>query len=157
MIGRDESLGSTAVDPWEIAARVEIDDLIARYARYADSGRSADLAALFTDDGVLTAGGDDVHGRGAITAYLDASKASLAGRDPAGRIRHHVSSRRVDLISRTSARATSYFLAITATGPDHWGIYRDQLVHDGARWRFAHRTAVVEGHAPGSWAEARNA
>ena len=155
-IGRDESLGSLVVDPWEIAARVEIDDLIARYARYADSGRSSDLAALFTDDGVLAAGGDDVLGRAAITAYLDANKASLAVRDPAGRIRHHVSSQRVDLTSRTSARATSYFLAITATGPDHWGLYRDELVHDGAQWRFARRAAVVEGHAPGSWAAAPN-
>lgn len=144
------------MDPWEITARVEIDDLIARYARYADSGRSSDLAALFTDDGVLTAGGDDVRGRAAITAYLDANKASLAGRDPTGRIRHHVSSRRIDLTSRTAAHATSYFLAITATGPDHWGVYRDELVHDGAQWCFARRAAVVEGHAPGSWAEARN-
>ncbi len=145
------------MDPWEIAARVEIDDLIARYARYADSGRSHDLAALFTDQGVLTAGGDEAHGRAAITAYLDANKASLAGRDPAGRIRHHVSSRRIDLTSRTAAHATCYFLAITATGPDHWGIYRDELVHDGDQWRLAHRAAIVEGHAPGSWAEARNA
>jgi uncharacterized protein (TIGR02246 family) len=144
------------VDLWEITARSEIDDLMARYARYADSGRSSELAALFTDDGVLTAGGDDVQGRDAITAYLDANKASLAGRDPIGRIRHHVSTRRIDLTSRTAAHATSYFLAITATGPDHWGLYRDELVHDGAHWRFARRAAVVEGRAPGSWAERRD-
>jgi SnoaL-like domain len=143
------------VDPWEIAARVEIDDLISRYGRYADSGRSAELAELFTDDGVLTAGDDEVQGRRAIAAYLDASKASLADRDPAGRIRHHVSTRRIDLTSRTSARATCYFLAITGRGPDHWGVYRDEFVHDGAQWRFARRAAVVEGRAPGSWAEAR--
>jgi SnoaL-like protein len=143
------------VDPWEVAARAEIDDLIARYARDADRGRSEDLAELFADDGVLTAGDDEVRGRDAIAAYLDASKASLADRDPAGRIRHHVSTRRIDLISRTSARATCYFLAITGTGPDHWGLYRDELVHDGAQWRFTRRAVVVEGRAPGSWAETR--
>jgi hypothetical protein len=154
---RDESLASSAVEPWEIAARLEIDDLIARYARYADSGRSRDLAALFTDDGVLASGEDELHGRVAIAGYLDANQASLAGRDPAGRIRHHVSSCRIDLTSRSSASATCYFLAITGIGPDHWGIYRDQLVHDGAEWRFARRAAVVEGSAPGSWAAARHA
>jgi hypothetical protein len=137
------------VDPWEIEARVEIDDLISRYARYADSGRSRDLAALFTDDGVLTAGDDEVQGRGAIAAYVDANKASLADRDPARQIRHHVSTRRIDLTGRTSARATCYFLAITGSGPDHWGVYRDELAHDGAHWRFARRAAVIEGRAPG--------
>jgi hypothetical protein len=145
------------VEPWEIAARLEIDDLVSRYARYADRGRSHDLAALFTDDGILTSGEDELHGPAAIAAYLDASKASLAGRDPAGRIRHHVSSRRIDLTSRTSANATCYFLAITSIGPDHWGVYRDQLVRDGAEWRFHRRAALVEGSAPGSWAETRDA
>jgi len=143
------------VDPWELAARVEIDDLISRYARYADGGRSDDLAELFTDRGVLIAGDDEVQGRDAIATYLEASRASLADRDPAGRIRHHVSTRRIDLTSRTSARATCYFLVITGSGPDHWGVYRDELVHDGAEWRFARRAAVVEGSAPGSWAAAR--
>jgi hypothetical protein len=143
------------VESWELAARVEIDDLMARYARYADTGRSSELAALFTDGGVLVAGDDEVRGRAAIAGYLDTAKASLAGRDPAGRIRHHVSSRRVDLTSATSARATSYFLAVTGIGPDHWGVYRDELVRDRAGWRFDRRAAIVEGYAPGSWAEAR--
>ncbi len=145
------------MDAWEVAARVEIDDLMARYSRAADRGQSTELARLFTDGGVLVAGDDHVQGPAAITAYLEATKASLAGRDPAGRIRHHVSSRRVEFTDPTSARATSYFLAITGTGPDHWGIYRDELVHDGTGWRFERRTAVVEGHAPGSWAADRGA
>lgn len=143
------------MESWEVAARVEIDDLMARYARYADSGRSSELAALFTERGVLVAGDDEARGQAAIAAYLDAAKGSLAGRDPAGRIRHHVSSRRIDLTSATSARATSYFLAITGTGPDHWGVYRDELVRDGTGWRFDRRAAIVEGHASGSWAEDR--
>lgn len=143
------------MEPRELAARLEIEDAVARYVRYADSGRSADLAALFTEQGVLTAGDDEAHGRAAITAYLDATKASLAGGDTAGRIRHHVSSLRIDVTSETTAAATCYFLAITIHGPDHWGVYRDQLVHEEGRWRFARRDAIVEGHAPGGWAAGR--
>jgi hypothetical protein len=62
-----------------------------------------------------------------------------------------VSSLRIDLVARDQARATSYFLAITAAGPDHWGVYRDDLVLDGDRWRFARREAIPEGSAPGGW------
>ncbi|HEV2310836.1 MAG TPA: nuclear transport factor 2 family protein, partial [Acidimicrobiia bacterium] len=53
------------------------------------------------------------------------------------------------------ARASSYFLAVTAAGPDHWGRYRDRLARVDGQWRFTEREAAVEGHAPGSWAEAR--
>ncbi|HSO95189.1 MAG TPA: nuclear transport factor 2 family protein [Acidimicrobiia bacterium] len=143
------------MDPWGLAARVEITDLMARYVRAADRGRSQDLAALFTDDGILAAGDDEVRGPTAIAAYLDDNKTSLADRDPAGRIRHHVSSLHIELTGPTSARATCYFLAITGSGPDHWGRYRDELRHDGTEWRFVRRAAIVEGAAPGSWAETR--
>jgi hypothetical protein len=144
------------MEPWEVVARLKIEDTIARYVRYADSGRSQDLAGLFTVDGVLTVGDDELRGRAAIAEYLDGNKVSLAASDAGGRIRHHVSSLRIDLTSRTSARATCYFLAVTGTGPDHWGLYRDRLVDEDGGWQFAQRSAVVEGHAPGSWAGRRD-
>jgi len=143
------------VDDWEVTARVAIDDTTARYVRFADGGRAAELASLFTEDGVLVTDTDEVHGRAAITRYLDEARSSLATGPGGGRIRHHVSSLRVDFPSRTEARATSYFLAITAAGPDHWGRYRDRLVRVDDQWLFAHRSATVEGWAPGSWAAQR--
>jgi uncharacterized protein (TIGR02246 family) len=140
------------VDDWEVAARLGIEDTIARYARCADSGRSAELAELFTDDGLLVVGDEEHHGRQSITEFLEANKANLAASAAgAGRIRHHVSSLRIDLLARDQARATSYFLAITAAGPDHWGVYRDELVPDRDRWRFTRRVAIPEGSAPGGW------
>jgi SnoaL-like protein len=143
------------MDDWEVAARVAIDDLTGRYVRFADGGRAADLASLFTEDGVLVTDTDEVRGRPAISRYLDDAKSSLAESSGGGQIRHHVSSLRVDFPSRTEARATSYFLAITALGPDHWGRYRDRLVRVGDEWRFARRAAAVDGWAPGSWAAQR--
>jgi uncharacterized protein (TIGR02246 family) len=143
------------VDDWEVAARVAIDDLTARYTHCADGGRAADLAALFTEDGVLVTDTDEVRGRAAITRYLDDAKSSLAASPGGGRIRHHVSSLRVDFEGRTDARASSYFLAITAAGPDHWGRYRDRVVLVADRWLFARRAATVDGWASGSWAAQR--
>jgi uncharacterized protein (TIGR02246 family) len=144
-----------AMPAGEIAARVAIGDLLARYVRCADSGRSGELAALFARDGVLRTDADEVRGRDAIAAYLEAQKASLAA--GGGRIRHHVSSVRVDLEDEDHAGAVSYFLALTAVGLDHWGTYRDRLERSDGRWRFAERAARVEGSAPGSWAEGRRA
>ncbi len=144
------------MDDWEIAARVAIDDLTGRYVRFADGGRAADLASLFTEDGVLVTDAEEVHGRPGIARYLDEAKSSLAAGVGGGQIRHHVSSLRVDFPSRTEALATSYFLAITALGPDHWGRYRDRLVRVGDGWRFARRVAAVDGRAPGSWAAQRH-
>jgi hypothetical protein len=143
------------MDDWEVEARVAIDDLIGRYVRFADGGRAADLASLFTEDGVLVTDTDEVRGRPAISRYLDEAKSSLAASSGGGQIRHHVSSLRVDFPSQTEARATSYFLAITALGPDHWGRYRDRVVRVGDEWLFARRAAAVDGWAPGSWAAQR--
>jgi hypothetical protein len=41
------------MEPWQVAAREEIRELVARYAQHADRGRFDDLLALFADDGVL--------------------------------------------------------------------------------------------------------
>ena len=139
-----------------MGARAAIQHTFASYVRFADTGRSADLAALFAEDGVLRTDTGEATGRAAITAFLEDAKRSLAA-DPrgAGRIRHHVSSVYVTFPTPDEARATSYFLAVTAAGPDHWGRYRDRLARVGDEWRFIERVAAVEGHAPGSWAETR--
>jgi hypothetical protein len=138
-----------------MAARLGVEDTIGRYVRYADSGRSDELAELFTDDGVLTTDADELRGRPAIARYLESAKASLATSAGGGLIRHHVASLRIDFPSPEEARATSYFLAITAAGLDHWGQYRDSLVPVGGRWLFARRAAQLDGWAPGSWAAQR--
>ncbi|MBM3670974.1 MAG: nuclear transport factor 2 family protein [Actinobacteria bacterium] len=140
------------VNDWEIAARLGVEDTIARYVRFADSGRSHELAALFTDDGALVVGSEERRGPSSITEFLEANKQSLAGSaGGGGRIRHHVSSLRIDIVSRDEAHATSYFLAITGIGPDHWGMYRDELRRVDDHWRFARREAITEGAAPGGW------
>lgn len=137
---------------WEIAARLGIEDTIARYARSADSGRSAALAELFTEEGVLAVGDTELRGRVAITEFLEGNKSDLAANAAGGgRIRHHVSSLRIDIASPDEAAATCYFLAITGAGPDHWGMYRDRLERVDDRWLFARREAITEGAAPGGW------
>jgi len=144
------------METWELIARERIRDTIARYAHCADGGRFESLADLFTTDGVLEIPDQVISGRAAILAFLTSMKSSLAGSMPAPLIRHHVSSVAVAVHAPDRAEAESYFLAITAAGPDHWGRYRDELAAVGDRWLFRRRRVRRDGYSAGSWIAARD-
>jgi ketosteroid isomerase-like protein len=144
------------MEPWEVAARESIRELVARYAHAADRGRFADLAALFAEDGVLALpDGHDARGHDAIVAMLGGAGTDLRGKTGAALVRHHVSSLAIDVESETAARGWAYFLVVTERGPDHWGRYADRFAAADGKWLFAERRVRLDGFAPGSWAAAR--
>ena len=138
----------------ELVAREAIRDLLATYTWAGDRGRSREVAACFTDDGVLDVGdhGGAWQGRAAIERELDAVAARVAAAgDAPTRVNHHVSSVAIDLRDPTSARVRSYFCVYTERGADHWGAYSDDVVLDASDgWRFARRAVRVTGADPGS-------
>jgi len=140
---------------WELIARERIRETIGRYAHCADGGRFDALADLFIPDGVLEIPGQVITGRAAIRAFLGGTKSNLAATMSQPLIRHHVSSVSISILTPERAEAVSYFLAITAAGPDHWGRYRDELVPTGEEWLFRRRRVRRDGYAPGSWIAAR--
>jgi hypothetical protein len=145
-----------AQDLWELQAREAIRDTIAAYHEAGDRYRLDELAACFTEDGVLEVRGQEpAVGRTAIVAMLSRPLVDPErSTDPAvGRfyVRHHVSSLRFASVSATEALVTAYFLVVTPIGPDHWGRYRDRLVPVGDRWLFRHRLVATDGHAAGSF------
>jgi hypothetical protein len=145
------------MEPWEVAAREAIRDLVARYAHAADSGRFDDLVALFTADGVLRLPGDrDARGHAAIREFLGGTNQSLRAKTTTMLIRHHLSNLRIDVTSATEATGAVYFLVITERGLDHWGRYRDVYAALDGRWLFAERRVRLEGWTPGSWAAERH-
>jgi len=144
------------VELWEVTAREQIRDTLARYAHCADSGRFEELVSLFTPDGVLEVDGHPARqGRDAILEFLGRTRTSLGATLERPYIRHHISSLVVDVEGPAIARAASYFLAITQQGPDHWGRYRDRLVVDDGRWLLAHRRVRPDGHSANSWRATR--
>jgi hypothetical protein len=141
---------------WELAAREAIRETLARYAQCADGGRFTELAELFTEDGVLEIDGRaPVTGRTAILAFLTGTKQSLGATLEKPYIRHHVSSISITVQDAAHATASSYFLAVTERGPDHWGRYRDRLLRSGNRWLFQHRHVRPDGHSQNSWRATR--
>jgi SnoaL-like domain len=144
------------MEQWELVAREAIRETVAAYAHCADSGRFADLAALFAVDGVLEVRGETpLQGRAAIRAYLEGVGEQLGKWTTVPTIRHHVSNLTIEVVSPTEARGACYFLAVTEHGVDHWGRYRDRYVPEGDRWFFVHRLARTDGWTPGGWAESR--
>jgi hypothetical protein len=140
------------MEPWEIEARLAIQQTIARYTHAGDSGRSTDFAEAFTADGVMEVYGEaPISGRQAIVAFLEDQKTSLASAMDRRHIRHFVSSLRIDFPSSDEATASSYFMAVTQIGPDHWGRYRDRFVPVDGEWLIAHRFVRVDGAMPGAW------
>ena len=153
---------AVARELWELEAHEQIRDTIAAYHEAGDRYRLEELAACFTDDGVLEIKGDDpVVGRATIVALLGhrVDGPRSAGAEGAANfyVRHHVSSVRFASVTPEEAHTTAYFLVMTPIGVDHWGRYRDTFVPVDHRWLFAHRFVAVDGRAPGSYFGPRSA
>jgi hypothetical protein len=146
------------VEVRELIAREQIRELVARYAHHADRGRFDDLVELFADDGVLEIDGREaLRGRGALRAFLEATRADLREATGSGVVRHHVTTLSIDVTGSDEASGAAYFLVVSERGLDHWGRYRDRYVRTAGVWRFAARRVRIDGFGPGSWAGRRHA
>ncbi|MFI0961304.1 nuclear transport factor 2 family protein [Streptomyces sp. NPDC021080] len=138
---------------WELTARELVRDTIARYTHAGDRFRLEELAACFTDDGVLEIKGrDPVRGRPAIVELLGGgSSGSPRTAVPGFFVRHFVANVAFDQVTPDRIDASSYFLVVTDQGPDHWGRYRDVLRPVGDRWLLEHRLVAVDAVREGGW------
>ena len=124
----------------ETADRVAIEQLVVEYAYLLDHGRAAELAMLFTEDGVFETLGMRAVGRGAIAAYY-------AHREP--RTTRHISTNlRLVFEGPDRASGTRTILYYRGEGagppfparPGSVGEYSEvfRRCADG-KWRFASR------------------
>ena len=139
------------MDIEELLAREAIRDVIARYNHAGDRGRLDELAACFTEDGVMELPDTPpLRGRDAIRRHLEGVVASLRDATERATLAHHVASLRIERTAPDSARADAYFSVYTEIGLDHWGRYSDRLRRDADQWRFAQRRVRVDGAAADS-------
>lgn len=141
---------------WELVAREQIRDTIARYNHAGDSGRFDEMIEQFHPDGVLEIAdtGERHEGRVALRSFFDGVAQRFAGaaatRPARGALRHCVTNIRIAVDDPRAARSDAYFHVITPIGLDHWGRYRDRFVpHDG-RWLLVHRSVRTDGYTEGS-------
>jgi hypothetical protein len=139
----------------ELSDKVEIAELITRYATLHDSGDWEAVAGLYTEHGMMsrpTAPEEFVLGRAAIPAAFLAR--------PPRATRHIVANVLVDLQDTTHASATSQILLYVGTiakdgglplppaGPPLIGSFHDRLIRTDHGWRFTQRRGSLDFRAP---------
>ena len=141
------------MEPWEIEAREQIRDTVARYTHYGDSGRFDEFIGVFTEDGVLEMPGvSRREGRAAIKAGLTGRQQDVRASMRLAMSRHIVANVLIDFVSRDEADVSSYFVNLSSERVDHWGRYRDRMVRRGDRWLIQHRCVRLDARMDGSWA-----
>jgi SnoaL-like domain len=137
---------------WELVAREQIRDTLARYNWSGDAGRLDGLAETFCADGVLEIrGSEPLRGRAEIVAFLGGVTRNVAVNvDVKPVIRHNVANLLFTRLTPVEAHVSCYFTVVTHIGLDHFGRYRDTLVPDGGTWLIKHRKVSTDWTAPDS-------
>ena len=140
------------MEMWELVAREQIRDTLARYNWSGDAGRVDDLAETFCADGVLEIRGlQPLRGRSEIASFLSDVTGNVAGdADVKPVVRHNIANVLFTGMTAHEAHVSSYFTVVTHIGLDHCGRYRDTLVPDGDGWLIKHRKVSTDWAAPNS-------
>jgi len=140
------------VEMWELFAREQIRDTLARYNWSGDAGRLDGLAETFCVDGVLEIRGlKPVRGRSEIVAFHGGVTRNVAVNvDVKPVIRHNIANVLFTRLAPDEAHVSCYFTVVTHIGLDHFGRYRDTLVPDGGTWLIKHRKVSTDWAAPNS-------
>lgn len=140
------------MERWEVDAREQIRDLVARYNANGDTGRIDDVVALFAEDAVLRVEDRSYTGPAEIRAMFDTA-AEGTRRRPGSYIRHFTATHQIDLVDDVHAHGRLYFQVLSEIGLDHWGRYRDEYCFRDGRWMFQRRSVRVDGKVAGGWGE----
>ncbi len=140
------------MEMWELMAREQIRDTLARYNWSGDAGRLDALADTFCADGVLEIRGlEPLRGRSEIATFLGGITGKIAiDADVTPIVRHNVANVLFTELAPDRARVDSYFTVLTHMGLDHYGRYRDILVPESDTWLIKHRKVSTDWAAPDS-------
>jgi hypothetical protein len=134
---------------WELSAREEIRDLVARYNANGDTGRFAQVMELFAPDAVMDPGEGRVYtGTDEIIEIFTGARDGADYGDQPVYLRHMTATHQIDVIDQSNATGRCYYQVLTAVGLDHWGRYIDEYKVVDGRWRFARRRVTVDGSNP---------
>lgn len=139
--------------PQELSDRLEIVDLLHRYAAGLDRRDWELLASVFTEDGVADYSSLELGVNEGPDTIVELCRGALGGLDAT---QHIITNERIE-IDGDRARASCYFQAQHvfrgAPGGDNFivaGTYEDELVRTTAGWRIERRTLIptwFEGNA----------
>lgn len=143
----------------EMLAREAIRKTMAAYTAAGDRLKDAELAACFTEDGVIETehvAEEDrfrYEGRDAIRQWIGRWRerpADAGSVTQASFARHHLTTCHIELLGADEARSRTYWQAWTDIGPDHAGYYLDSFRRVGDVWLIAHRRIREDWRSPQS-------
>jgi hypothetical protein len=133
------------VELWELVAREQIRDLVARYNANADTGHFDEVVALFVPDAVMELPGATYRGHDEIRTIFTDAAASFASRKGFRYLRHFTATLQIDVLGPTEARGRCYYAVLMDHGLDHWGSYLDDYTTVDGQWRFRRRRVTTDG------------
>ena len=157
-IQESPSLRSVARDLDRVESVREVKDVQRTFAQLAQFGRWADMAALFTQDGLFQWGDESVQGPAAIQAWLKTDAGAMDGVQP-GSLYALVAENPLVTLSPDGKTAKGRFNGIRFMGDGagatriQGGIYENEYVYSGGRWRlsFLHHYAMYAGNYTHGW------
>src|SRR5262245_48588598 len=145
------------MEPWQLAARESIRDLVARYNANGDAGRFDPMLELFAEDAELEIPDGTHLGRAAIRTLFEGVRERTGAGRAATFIRHFVATHQIDVLSESEARGRAYYAVLTERGLDHWGRYLDEYRRIDGRCLFWRRKVTVDAAVPGGWSQSGDA
>jgi len=142
----------------ETAEYLGIQRTLAAYNLAGDRLKVEELAAQFTEDGILETPTGRVNGRAEIIAGLGPGGGREGATPPTRRpnfVRHNLTTSRYELTGPDTAEGKSYFLVYTDIGADHMGFYTDAMRKIDGRWYIAHRKVALDWMAENSLFESQ--
>lgn len=143
----------------EALACHQIHKTLTAYNVAGDRFRLEELAAQFTEDGVLKFSGQVAHGRAEIIQklstggrYKGESSKPGGGRGPITKVRHNLTTSQIQ-VNGDEATGRTYFIVMTNHGVDQQGVYVDRLRKTAEGWRIAEREVRIDWQA--DWADAQ--
>src|SRR4051794_5474756 len=98
---------------WELSAREEIRETLARYHYFGDSAKFVPMAGLFAIEGVLEIQGEEkVLGRAAIIEYLTGVNRDVVELSDVPQLRHYATNVTITVLSEQEATAASAFFVV---------------------------------------------
>lgn len=134
--------------------RIEIEDLMWRYATTLDSADADGYAAVYTEDGKFSAGNMAIEGREALHKFVADLKVSRAervanGETVAGTL-HMTANHKIEFVGTDAARIHSYwFTVFPGQGLDNTRVAAagrglDELVRVDGKWLFKVRNVAPQ-------------
>jgi uncharacterized protein (TIGR02246 family) len=138
----------------EMRDRIQIEELLWRYARTLDSADADGYVAVFTEDGTFDAGGMRMEGRQALHEFVANLKKSreerVAKGEPPGGTLHMTANHHIEFTGPDSATVHSYWVTMfppSGQNPVRVGAVgraEDKLVRVDGRWLIKVRNVAPQ-------------